>query len=162
MGNDWCPENDGAYRAEQAAIARAKQEAAADALAEEMAQEHARGFSEGWNAGRAEALEALERDLRGLLNGEHSFLSIGFNDGHAPNYATAQKWHDECGFYGGGHGADVSEFVSEDERAEALRTNSVWSIQWYPETPVGFCDLKASSLPALFAAIRALKGGPHG
>ncbi len=93
-------------------------------------------------------LASLERGLRGLLEGEFSSLSITFNDDHAPNYASAERYHDEWGQY-----ADAKEWVSPEERDTALATNSVWTAQWYPQTPVGFCILRASSLTALCAAL---------
>ena len=94
----------------------------------------------GFDPARIEAL------LRSLLRGLFSSLTISFNDDHACNYMTAQQWaHD--GDY------PAEDWVSEAERDKALATNSVWSIQWYPDTPVGFCRLHASSLDALVGAI---------
>lgn len=87
----------------------------------------------------------LEQRLRSLLKGEHSSLTIGFNDEHAPNYMTAAEWElDERG----------GDWVSDTERERALADNTVWSIQWYPQTPVGFHRLKASSLSALLQALQ--------
>jgi len=97
------------------------------------------------------------QDLLVLLHGQFSSLSIGFNEDHACNYVTAQGWHDEYGFYGGGRSDDPVRWVSEEERQKALATNSVWSIQWYPETPVGFCLVAASTFEA--AARFALEQG---
>ena len=37
------------------------------------------------------------------------------------------------------------EFESEDEKAKSIATDSLWSIQWYPRTPVGFCIVYAST-----------------
>lgn len=90
-------------------------------------------------------MDDLERRLRGLLKGEHSSLTIGFNEDHAPNYMTAAEYEaTEPG----------DDWVSETEREKALENNTVWSIQWYPQTPVGFCRLKASSLGALVEALQ--------
>jgi hypothetical protein len=33
---------------------------------------------------------------------------------------------------------DPGAFVSEKERLKAVEANSVWKLQWYPDTPVGF------------------------
>lgn len=96
------------------------------------------------------ALALLEASLRSLLPGEHSSLTIGFNDDHAANYVTAQEWFDEWGHYQGGD-KDYIDWASEEERLKALRENSVWTLQWYPNTPIGFNRIGASSLPALFA-----------
>lgn len=87
-------------------------------------------------------------DLLKLLKGKHSSLHIGFNDDHACNYATAQEWHDEYGFYGGGRDQDRITWASEEERQKALAGNSVWTIQWYPDTPIGFYCVGASTFEA--------------
>lgn len=99
-------------------------------------------------------LQELEQKLRHLLKGEYSSLTIGFNDDHACNYATAQRFHDEWGAYQGGNCR--IDWVSEEERQKALNENSVWTLQWYPETPVGFNCIGASSLAALIGGLEAL------
>jgi hypothetical protein len=103
----------------------------------------------GFDPGRTEAL------LRSLLDGEFTSLTIGFNDLHACNYTTAKGWSEEMGAADGGMQTynDPRDWVSPEEREKALENNSVWSIQWYPNTPVGFCQLYASSLEALLEAI---------
>lgn len=96
----------------------------------------------------------LEELLRSLLKGEFSSLTLGFNDLHAPNYDTAQKWSDEMGTSEGMQTYnDLRDWVSPEEREKALANNTVWSVQWYPNTPVGFNQLYASSLPALIEAL---------
>jgi hypothetical protein len=92
-------------------------------------------------------------DLLSLLNGKFSSLSIGFNDHHAANYVTAEGWRDEFGFYRGDD-KDSIQWASDDERVKAIANNSVWTIQWYPQTPVGFCCVGASTFEA--AALAAL------
>jgi len=96
-------------------------------------------------------LRGIEDRLRGLLQGRHSSLTISFNDEHACNYVTAKVWHDEWGHYSGGTD-DHIEWASEDERLKAIRENSVWTVQWYPNTPVCFEMVGASSLQAAFDA----------
>lgn len=44
-----------------------------------------------------------------------------------------------------GHYTFVS-WASEEEKAKAIAENSVWTLQWYPMTPVGFCQVGASTL----------------
>ena len=82
-------------------------------------------------------------ELLKLLHGKFSCLIIGFNDEHAINYASAQTYADEYGQY-----PNDDSWPSPDEREKALKENSVWSIQWYPETPVGFCRVYASTFEA--------------
>lgn len=93
--------------------------------------------------------------LTKLLNGKYSSLTIGFNDDHASNYVTAEGWRDEYGLYTGDE-TDIIDWASEEERIKAIEQNSVWTIQWYPETPVGFCCVGASTFQA--AAEYALNG----
>lgn len=88
--------------------------------------------------------EELETKLRAMLKGEFSSLTIGFNDAHACNYCDAQKYTTEYGQYEPG-----DDWVSDEDRAKALAGNSVWSIQWYQDTPVGFYRKNASNLPLL-------------
>jgi hypothetical protein len=97
----------------------------------------------------------LEQLLRSLLRGKHSSLSLSFNEGNGPNYQTVAEEDED----GSGHG----DWISEAEREKGIRENSKWVLQWYPETPVGFCALAASSLPALIEAVRDhLKENPDG
>ena len=40
-------------------------------------------------------------------------------------------------------------FVSEEEWQKAIKEDSVWALQWYPHTPVGFQRFCASTLEGL-------------
>jgi hypothetical protein len=91
---------------------------------------------------------ANPQDLLNLLRGEFASLSIGFNEDHACNYVIAAGWRDEYGFYGGGRDDDHIQWPSDEERDKAVRENSVWTIQWYPDTPVGFYCVGASTFEA--------------
>jgi hypothetical protein len=71
-------------------------------------------------------------------------LAVEFN-GHAVFYETAEQWLENCG--------ELVDWVSDEERDKALATDSVWTCQWYPTTPVGFCLVAASSFDALMAYV---------
>lgn len=43
-------------------------------------------------------------------------------------------------------------WVSDVEREKALETGEIWVLRWYPETPVGFHHIAASTLEALMEA----------
>lgn len=45
-------------------------------------------------------------------------------------------------------------FVSEKEWFKAVEANSVWKLQWYPDTPIGFYVVCASTLDAIEEYIR--------
>lgn len=54
------------------------------------------------------------------------------------------------------HGYADDCWISPEQRQKAIDTNECWTIQWYPETPVGFCILSAADLePLLVAASEA-------
>lgn len=38
------------------------------------------------------------------------------------------------------------DFVSIEDKQKCIETNDFWTIQWYPDTPVGFCYIVASTL----------------
>ena len=85
----------------------------------------------------------LETQLLALLKGEYSSLHLTFNDGNAPNYMTVRQWVEE------GPTDFQNDWISEEEKQKAMETNRMWSLQWYPDTPVGSYSVSASSLPAL-------------
>lgn len=93
------------------------------------------------------SVEALEEMLRSLLQGEHTSLTISFNDCNAPNYMTVRDY-----LAGEGPGSDT-DWVSDEERVRAIETNSWWTAHWYPHTPVGFHSFSAASLPTLVATL---------
>lgn len=47
------------------------------------------------------------------------------------------------------------DFPDEAEVAKAIETGNVWTIQWYPDTPVGFCRVSAATLSR---AVQAANG----
>lgn len=94
------------------------------------------------------SVDIVEQTLRQLLSGEHSSLTLSFNDEFAANYCTAHEWPERCPEF-----LDEDTWVSEHERNVALENNTVWAIQWYPNTPVGFNILRASNLASLFEAL---------
>lgn len=49
----------------------------------------------------------------------------------------------------------VDDWVSPKERDRALATDECWLAHWYPDSPVEFCILLASSQEALLAALAA-------
>ena len=47
------------------------------------------------------------------------------------------------------HGYSADCWVSEEQKQRAIETNDCWTLQWYPDTPVGFCILSAADLDVL-------------
>jgi len=85
-------------------------------------------------------------DFEKALPPHKASLHLTHND-HLSNYMTVQE--DDESPIGGG------DWVSEAERDKAYEANEMWQLQWYPETPVGFCIIKASSLEAIFVYLAA-------
>lgn len=51
-----------------------------------------------------------------------------------------------------GLGIDDEDWVSPEEKARAIATESVVTLRWYPDTPVAYCYVAASTLAACLAA----------
>lgn len=51
---------------------------------------------------------------------------------------------------------DAGDFISPEEWREAVAKDSVWVLHWYPNTPVGFIRIAASTLEALEARVKEM------
>lgn len=74
-------------------------------------------------------------------------LSLTHN-AHKSNYATVA-----AAVVAGDHGYTDDCWISNGQRAEAIETNECWTLQWYPDTPVGFCIRSAADLDALLESV---------
>lgn len=82
-----------------------------------------------------------EKMLRALINRDkYTSISLTWNEDHSPMYQEADGYYEY----------DSSVWVSQDEFLKAMMENSVWTLQWYPDTPVGFHKIMASSLEAIY------------
>lgn len=88
------------------------------------------------------------QQLAALFPPHKASLSLEHND-HKSCYETVEQW--DLGF--GDH--PFYEWVSPEQRQKAIDTDSVWTLQWYPDTPVGFCALAAADLDVLLTAATA-------
>lgn len=91
----------------------------------------------------------MEEFLKSLLKGEHSSLTLSFNDMSAPNYATVKEFHDNWSLDNAPY-----DWISNEEKEKAFELNSMWCLHWYPDTPVGFFSVAASSLDALLKYVK--------
>jgi hypothetical protein len=66
---------------------------------------------------------------------------------HRDFYESAEEYIYNRGF--------EAEFISPEEMKKAIAEDSIWQLQWYPETPIGFHKICAASLEAIQEAIRA-------
>lgn len=62
-------------------------------------------------------------------------FSIEFQP-QASNYETVEDYLTR---------SEVEEVTPED-REEMIRRDVIWSLQWYPHTPIGFCAVAAATL----------------
>ena len=56
--------------------------------------------------------------------------TLSYNDGHKPNYMTAEEWLDTCKY--------MYQHVSKETREKMIANDSIWTLQVYPNTPIGF------------------------
>ncbi|WP_227461630.1 hypothetical protein [Cupriavidus pauculus] len=94
----------------------------------------------------------LERALGGLKALKCVSLSIQYND-HVLIYQPIVDWLIEnCG-------PNRLYEVTDDDRAEIVRTGECWTLRWYPDTPVGFNAVAAATLER---CIEIATGAGHG
>lgn len=73
-------------------------------------------------------------------------LTLQHND-HKSVYDSVEQWIEKNTLF---------DFISEGEKQKAIATDSIWTLQWYPHTPIGFYSIAASSLAALEAHMKTL------
>ena len=79
---------------------------------------------------------------------KHINLTLEHNP-HAIYYETVE-------YHCISEGYICEDWVSLEEREKAHKTNELWTIQWYPDTPIGFFFLAASTLEALLDALEKI------
>lgn len=51
---------------------------------------------------------------------------------------------------------DADGWISEEQKQKAIDTNDCWTIQWYPDTPIGFYRMHGADVaPLVEAACKA-------
>lgn len=68
---------------------------------------------------------------------------------HKSYYQTVAQMIDEQD-----HGYSDGCWISDEQKQNAIETNDCWTLQWYPDTPVGFHILAAADLDALLEHAR--------
>jgi hypothetical protein len=89
-----------------------------------------------------ELMEEVVGVLSSILPEHKGELSITHNR-HKSNYETVE----ECLSWG--EGVSDDEFATPTTKQKMIDTNEMWECQWYPDTPVGFCRVFASTLEEL-------------
>ena len=65
------------------------------------------------------------------------------HNSHKDVYESAKDWMD--GRF------DLYEWKDDESKQRAIDTDSIWTLQWYPDTPVGFYAVAAPTLEELIA-----------
>jgi hypothetical protein len=59
---------------------------------------------------------------------------------HRNYYQSATEWIADH---------DLYDWKDEASKQRAIQSDSVWTLQWYPDTPIGFCAIAAPTLEEL-------------
>jgi hypothetical protein len=83
----------------------------------------------------------MEKDKAGLVENMGMYekligikcnsFSLSKNDDHLPNYLTAKDWIEKYEF-------DDFKDVDQSEIIKMIDSNTIWKLQIYPDTPIGF------------------------
>lgn len=76
-------------------------------------------------------------------------LSLTYNDHKIVYETAAQHINDNPDYYS-------DAWVSEEQRLKAIATNELWTLHWYPNTPVGFNVLHSAELDPLLDKVEAI------
>ncbi len=76
-------------------------------------------------------MEFSESDIdRAMKFPEHKCALHLTHNEHKSYYETVEQWFENLESL---HEIDISA----EDKAECIRTGEVWSLQWYPDTPIG-------------------------
>ena len=90
-------------------------------------------------------IERVAKEFAASLPSHKSSFHLTHNQ-HLAYYQTVEEYLADCG-------AHADQWGDAAERAEAIATNEMWELQWYPDTPIGSYTIYAASLPALMVAV---------
>lgn len=99
-------------------------------------------------------MSELDEIKAALCKGEFSSFSITWNDYTAPNYWSVSDGFEHDAGSDSQYFSDDSFVGGAEEKKRCADTNSVWTAHWYPDTPVGFCLLHASTFERLLEGLR--------
>jgi hypothetical protein len=76
---------------------------------------------------------------------------------HRDYYQTAAEWFTERATI-----EVIPQFASPDARQRCIDTDEVWTLQWYPNTPIGSYYIAAPTLEELLAFAAEVEGRDGG
>lgn len=86
----------------------------------------------------------VSRKQEGFSLPRHKASLTLTHNSHKDNYSSVEE-----AIINEDHGYQEDCWVSDSEKSKAIEENDCWTIQWYPNTPVGFCIMTAHSLETL-------------
>lgn len=69
-------------------------------------------------------------------------MTLDHNDHHSSYMSAADRIKDL---------GDWCDWESEEAKQRAIDTDSIWTLQWYPQTPIGFLAVAAPTLAEVMA-----------
>lgn len=87
-------------------------------------------------------------ELENSFPAHKASLHITHNQ-HLAYYETVEQYEETR--------IDKDEWASDEERQKAIDTNSLWEIQWYPDTPIGSYSVFGSTLEATIKAAKEVE-----
>lgn len=122
-------------------------------ILQEEAEQYAQEAVKAALAEQAARIQELEKDAkryRWLRDHKCNSLLLSRDD-HASNYVSASEWIDQT--------RDWYDEVPAEELQRMRDENTIWALQIYPDTPIGFCWWHGASLDAAIdAAIASSEG----
>lgn len=91
--------------------------------------------------------EAESRSRLDWFPAHKAGLSLSHNE-HRNYYESVEQWLEGR--------PEMYEWQAPSARLRAIETDEVWTLQWYPDTPVGFLAIAAPTLQELFVLLRSL------
>lgn len=86
-------------------------------------------------------LPRLVRALEELIPSHKCGLYLEHNQ-HKDVYESAEDWINNH---------ELFRWINDESKQRAISTDSIWTLQWYPETPISFHAIAA---PSLFELLR--------
>jgi hypothetical protein len=85
---------------------------------------------------------------------EHKCELMLLHQPHTAVYETVEEYFKNNIDNNSSDGPDY-DYCTKEDREECVKTNEIWELHWYPNTPVGFCHCAAPTLERLFERIIA-------
>lgn len=84
-------------------------------------------------------------DANSIIWPKHDAEMIVSHNEHKSNYETIEEWELS-------RNLRPDDWASPQQRLQAIQSNSLWTIQWYPNTPIGFNIMCGADLQAVINA----------